>query len=201
MPGQEYGAALVGLLLGDGGANPSARLPLTLPTKENEMEMTPSQWPGVESAGDPTPVSTYSEGLEIGYRWYDAHGVAPAYAFGHGLSYTTFAYANLTVDAAAASASFTLRNTGKLAGAEVAQLYLAFPASAGEPPHQLKGFEKVSLKAGAKQTVTFALDDRATSTWDVSAHAWAEVRGEFGVAVGASSRDGSALKGSFTAEG
>ena len=113
----------------------------------------------------------------------------PAYAFGHGLSYTTFAYANLTVDAAAASASFTLRNTGKLAGAEVAQLYLGFPASAGEPPKQLKGFKQVQLAPGESKTVTFALAPRDLSVWDAAAHGWAVAKGSFGVMVGSGSRD------------
>jgi hypothetical protein len=81
------------------------------------------------------------QGLFVGYRWHDAHNSPPAFPFGHGLSYTTFGYSNLT--ATASGVSFTLTNTGSVAGAEVAQLYLGFPASAGEPPQQLKGFQKV----------------------------------------------------------
>eukprot|EP00937_MAST-01D_sp_MAST-1D-sp2_P002356 g2356.t1 len=191
MPGQEYGNALVDVLLGT--VNPSAKLPLTLPTKEDECpDFTEGMWPG----SDKDSQSAYSERMLIGYRCYDAHKIEPAFPFGHGLSYTTFAYSNLK--ASAASVSVDVQNTGTVDGAETAQLYLAFPASAGEPPQQLKGFEKVSLKAGAKTTVTFALGDRATSVWDANAHKWTKVAGEFAVSVGGSSRDAGAAKGSFS---
>ena len=79
--------------------------------------------------------------------------------------------------------------TGKVAGAEVAQLYLGFPASAGEPPKQLKGVKKLTLAPGEKQTVAFALQDRDLSVWDITAHDWKKVSGSFAVFVGASSRD------------
>ena len=102
------------------------------------MNLTTSMWPG-----DGTPghrVATYSEALNMGYRWYHAHGVTPAFAFGHGLSYTQFALGGLTVSGS--TVSFSVRNTGAVAGSAVAQLYLTFPSSAGEPPKQLKRFEK-----------------------------------------------------------
>ena len=98
----------------------------------------------------------------------------------------------------AASVAVDIANTGAVDGAEVVQLYLGFPAAAGEPPQQLKGFAKVPLKVGAKQTIKFPLDDRATSIWDAAAHAWAKAKGTFSVAVGSSSRDARALKGTFT---
>ena len=94
--------------------------------------------------------------------------------------------------------SVDVQNTGKVDGAEVVQLYLGFPTAAGEPPQQLKAFEKVMLEAGETKTVEFPLDDRATSIWNVSVHAWTRVRGAFLVTVGTSSRDRDALKGSFT---
>lgn len=100
----------------------------------------------------------------------------------------------------ATSVSFTLTNNGKVAGAEVAQLYLNFPATAGEPPKQLKGFSKVQLEAGASKTVTFALDDRSVSIWDVVTHAWGKVPGTFGVMVGSSSED-IRQTGNFTISG
>ena len=96
--------------------------------------------------------------------------VKPAYPFGHGLSYTTFEYSGLTVSGR--TISFTVKNSGSVAGAEVPQLYLKFPDSAQEPPKQLKGFTKVKLDAGASTTVTFSLDDRSFSIWDVTTHAW-----------------------------
>ncbi len=106
--------------------------------------MSQSQWPGVDM------VSTYSEGLLIGYRWYDAHNETPAYPFGHGLSYTTFGASDFVVQPAAApggpvEVSLVLNNTGARAGSEVVQVYLGFPPQAGEPPRQLKAFQKVLL--------------------------------------------------------
>ena len=214
-PGQMFGDALARLLLGD--VSPSGRLPITLPNVENEMQWTPLQWPGVGGK------VSYDEKLEVGYRWYDAHGVAPAFAFGHGLTYSTFGYGPLALavtdaaaTAAAAAASvassrgaptaasrarraalgatkhtvtFTLSNTGAVAASEVPQLYLGFPASAGEPPRLLAGFEKVYLAAGASAPVAFELSARDLSVWDVAAHGWKEVSGAFNVTVGASSRD------------
>ena len=85
--------------------------------------------------------------------------------------------------------NFTVQNTGTIGGAEVVQLYLGFPAAAGEPPRQLKGFEKVELEAGAKTAVSLALDDRSFSIWDVTKADWAVVNGEFQVMIGSSSRD------------
>ena len=111
----------------------------------------------------------------------------PLFCFGHGLSYTTFAYGN--IKASASAVSFDLTNTGNIAGAEVAQLYLGFPAAAGEPPQQLKGFEKVALKAGETKTVTFALAARDLSVYSEAAAGWQLVSGKFTARVGASSRD------------
>jgi hypothetical protein len=158
MPGQEYGNAIADVLCGE--VNPSAKLPLTFPNKENEVEMTPDMYPGKNG------ISVYSEGLEVGYRWYNAHNVKPAFAFGHGLSYTQFEYSDLKVSQRSVSCS--VKNVGDVDGAEVPQLYLGFPASAQEPPKQLKGFKKIQLKAGASATVTFPLTDRDFSIWDFS---------------------------------
>ncbi|MGW3964426.1 glycoside hydrolase family 3 C-terminal domain-containing protein [Amycolatopsis sp. NPDC005003] len=182
-PGQQDGAAVAGVLFGD--VNPSAKLPITFPAAEADTPAnTPARFPGVDG------VATYSEGLQVGYRWFDAQGRAPLFPFGHGLSYTTFAYSGLSVrtDGAGATATFTVRNTGSRAGAEVAQLYLGFPAAAGEPPRQLKGFERVSLAPGASRRVTIRLDARAFSVWDTVRHAWQPARGAFTVSVGGSSR-------------
>lgn len=104
-----------------------------------------------------------------------------------GLSYSTFKYSGLT--ASKTSITATVENTGKVEGAEVAQMYLGFPAEAGEPPKQLKGFKKVMLAPGASTTVEFPLTEWSTAIWDVESHGWKPVKGEFGVWVGASSRD------------
>ena len=111
------------------------------------------------------------------------------FPFGHGLSYTSFEYSNIQVDSGSRVVSFDLQNTGSVAGDEVAQLYLGFPETAGEPPIQLKGFEKVFLQPNAKTTVKMALTPRDLSVWDVVRREFAVVQGEFAVAVGASSRD------------
>lgn len=179
MPGQEYGNAIGDILFGD--TNPSARLPITFPNAENEMQMTPEMYPGKNG------ISIYSEALEVGYRWYNSHGIKPAFAFGHGLSYTTFQYDDLKVNGR--SVSFSVKNVGKLTGSEIPQLYVTFPESAKEPPRQLKGFKKVALEAGGTTVVTFQLTDRDLSIWDGAGHDWSLVTGEFDVMVGASSDD------------
>jgi len=178
MPGQEYGRALAAVLFGD--SNPSARLPLTFPG-ENQTVLTPVQWPGFNN------VAQYTERLEVDYRFYDAHGLSPAFPFGHGLSFTSFEYSGIA--ATRTGVTFSVRNTGAVAGSEIPQLYLAFPASAGEPPMQLKGFKKVALDAGQSAQVSLSLNDRDLSTWNVATHDWAVASGTFTAHVGASSRD------------
>ncbi len=182
-PGQQDGEAVAGVLFGD--VNPSAKLPITFPAKETDTPAnTPAQYPGING------VANYSEGLQIGYRWFDAQNVKPLYPFGYGLSYTSFAFSDLKVANRrdGAVATFTVRNTGKRAGAEVPQLYLDFPEAAGEPPLQLKGFERVELAPGQAKRVTIRLDERAFSIWDTATHGWQQAPGTFGVHVGSSSR-------------
>ncbi len=185
-PGQAIGPALAGLLFGD--VNPSGRLPVTFPRSLADVPAhTPDQWPGRNGA------VRYSEGLDVGYRWYDAQDIEPMFPFGYGLSYTTFAFDRIAVTVGRPSGGVTVtarvRNTGSRAGAEVAQLYLGFPDGAGEPLRQLKGFSKVTLAPGQAKTVTFTLDARALSTWDPDRHSWTRVPGTYQIDVGASSRD------------
>lgn len=206
MPGQEYGHALADVLFGD--TAPTAKLPLTMPVGENDLNITEEMWPGVPTPGEceGTPHANcksalYSEKLLVGYRGYDHLKLVPAFAFGAGLTYTTFALTKLTVQKATGDGLYTVSvdvaNTGARDGTETPQLYLGFPPSAGEPPSQLRGFTKVELKAGAKQTVSFGLPARALSVWDDKAHAWAEAKGTFTVTVGTSSRDAAALSATF----
>ena len=132
--------------------------------------------------------SNYTEGLQVGYRWYYAHSVEPAFPFGHGLAYSSFHYSALT--ASASLVAFTVENNGTRPAAEVAQLYLTYPASAGEPPRQLKAFAKTRvLGPGESTTVSFALAPRDFSIWSVAEHTWSVVGGRFAVVVGGSSRD------------
>jgi beta-glucosidase len=185
-PGEEDGHALASLLFGD--VNPSGKLPVTFPRTEDQTPVSqPERYPGVGG------VATYSEKLEVGYRWYDAQNQAPLYPFGYGLSYTSFAFSHLTVSRPSRNGNVTVtvevRNTGSRTGAEVAQVYVTDPASAGEPPRQLKGFAKVSLRPGRRKCVTLTLDRRAFSIWDVTAQNWTTVAGRYTVAVGDSSRN------------
>jgi beta-glucosidase len=186
-PGQEDGNVAAALLFGD--ANPSGKLPITFPKADGDVPArTPEQYPGVGGT------AVYSEGLKVGYRWYDAEGIEPLFPFGFGLSYTTFAFRGVTVaPPATANDHYTVAadvtNTGRREGAEVAQVYVAFPDAAGEPPKQLKGFEKVSLRPGQTRHLTFKLDRRAFSIWDSAAQRWTVPGGRYEVLVGDSSRD------------
>jgi len=187
MPGQEEGNALADVIFG--AVNPSGKLPVTFPNKDNEVGFTQQQYPGVNLHAN------YSEKLQIGYRWYTSNNVKPAYPFGHGLSYTTFNYTNLVVSGRTISATVT--NSGTKTGAEVAQLYLGFPSSAGEPPLQLRNYSKINLTAGQSQTVSWTLSDVDVSIWDANTHKWAVQSGSFQVSVGSSSAD-IRLKGTIT---
>src|SRR5439155_11307759 len=123
---------------------------------------------------------------------YDARGVAPLFPFGYGLSYTSFSLHDLhltpaTTSTGSVSVSVDVTNTGARAGAEVVQLYLGDPPASGEPPHQLKGFQKVLLAPGDTQAVTFALDARALSYWEPAQRRWVAPAGAYSVLVGTSS--------------
>jgi beta-glucosidase len=143
---------------------------------------TAAQWPGQNGTVQ------YSEGIDVGYRWYDTKGLTPLFPFGYGLSYTTFSFSNLKIGSltpgGAATVSATVTNTGSRAGADVAQLYLTDPAAAGEPPRQLEGFARVNLQPGASQTVTFPLTQRNLQYWNASGNGWATSAGNYGIAVG-----------------
>src|SRR4029079_1995814 len=119
----------------------------------------------------------------------DAKGIEPLFPFGHGLSYTTFGYSGLTVPKKPTGVTFTVTNTGRRAAAEVAQLYVGFPAVTGEPPKQLKGFQKVSLQPGQSKTVTIPFDARTFSYWDPGTQGWKVAPGTYRLYVGSSSRD------------
>jgi beta-glucosidase len=195
-PGEEDGAAVAAILLGD--VNPSGKLPLSFPRSVDQtLAANPEQYPGVNGTVH------YSEGLEVGYRAYAAHNTAPLFPFGFGLSYTQFSFAGIKVTqqpgSANATVSFTVTNTGQREGADVAQLYLGFPqiAEGNEPPIQLKGFRKVELKAGESKPVELKLDARAFSYWSEKSHAWQVAPGEFQVMVGDSSAS-TPLKSSVT---
>ncbi|TAM27755.1 MAG: glycosyl hydrolase [Rhodanobacter sp.] len=184
-PGEEGGAAIAGILAGD--HDPSGKLPLTFPAANGQVAAsTPAQYPGIDH------VEHYSEGLRVGYRWYDATGHKPLFPFGFGLSYTHFGFTDMDVTPqhdGSVIVHATVTNQGARAGAEVAQVYVGYPAAAGEPPVQLRGFAKVHLAAGASKQLKFVLPPRAFSSWSVAKHGWAITPGSYTVAVGDSSRD------------
>lgn len=207
VPGQESGRALISLLYGD--ENFSGKLPYSIPKNETD-------YAGLQNATKPDgiyalfPQADFSEGVYIDYRAFDAKNITPRYEFGFGLSYTTFGFSDLTaaVTDNASTAAYptgpvvvggqedlwdvlatvtaTVTNTGDVAGAEVAQLYVGIP---GGPVRQLRGFEKPVLDAGASATVSFPLTRRDLSTWDVVAQKWMLQKGEYPLSVGSSSRD------------
>jgi beta-glucosidase len=183
-PGEEDGNIVADLLFGK--ANPSGKLPMSFPRNENDTPAnTAATYPGVNGTVH------YSERLQVGYRWYDARNVSPLFPFGFGLSYTRFSFANLSVPAAPAAdgtvtVAVDVKNTGSRAGADVVQVYVTAPSSAGEPPKQLKGFAKVSLNPGETKRVSITLQDRAFSIWNGQ---WTTVPGKHTVLVGDSSRN------------
>jgi beta-glucosidase len=130
----------------------------------------------------------YSEGIDVGYRWYDSQGLTPLFPFGYGLSYTTFSFSNLQVGSLPAggdaTVTATVTNTGSVAGADVAQLYVSDPAASDQPPRQLEGFQRVSLQPGASQTVTFHLAQKNLQYWNSASNNRATSTGGYGIEVG-----------------
>jgi beta-glucosidase len=204
-PGQSGGPAIADLLFG--AANPSGKLPITFPASDAQLPR-----PAIPQPPDgSTPFNVnYTEGLNVGYKWFDANGVTPLFPFGFGLSYTTF---SMTAPAVVNNLSstgnpnfqvtFTLTNTGAVAGAEVAQVYLGWPAGANEPPRRLVGWQKVSLQPGAAQQVTIEVDQNDSSHpisyWNASTDSWQVAAGTYNVFLGSSSSAASLVNvGAFT---
>jgi beta-glucosidase len=189
-PGQSGGPAIADLLFGV--ANPSGKLPITFPASESQLPR-----PTVAQPPDGvTPFNVnYTEGYNVGYKWYDVNNYTPLYYFGYGLSYTTFSITNGTVVNNLSSATkpnfqvtFNLANTGAVAGAEVAQVYLGLPASTNEAPRRLVGWQKVLLQPGASQAVSIEVDQNDSSHpmsyWDVNSESWLIAPGTYTVYLG-----------------
>ncbi|KAF7975113.1 hypothetical protein HWV62_10399 [Athelia sp. TMB] len=186
--GNELGNGLADVLFGK--VNPSAKLALTFPKR---LEDSPA-YPGFGPHGESHGKIVYNEGIYVGYRSFEQRKLAPLFPFGHGLSYTTFAYSGVAVTPISAtgdfSVSFSIENTGNVVGAEVAQVYIADPQSSlPRPPKELKGFTKVELKPGEKKEVTVKLGRDAISFYDDRAMHWVAEKGTFEVLVAASSED------------
>jgi beta-glucosidase len=193
-PGSFGGAAIGNLLFGD--ANPEGRLPITFPRQEADLPHPilprPPSAPQGAAPDTPYPVFDvhYDEGVKVGYKWYDAEHKDPLFPFGFGLSYTRFQYSDLKVSAEKeVVVSFDVANSGSRQGAETAQVYLGLPASAGEPPKRLVGWEKVHLAAGGVEHVQLTIDPRMLAIFDVEANNWHVLPGEYHFFAGSSSRD------------
>lgn len=192
--GSEAGNSLADVLTG--AVNPSGKLPFTFPVAlEDGPVKTAEQYPGIRRNGQYLSDQTYTEGIYVGYRWYEHNAVAPMFAFGHGLSYTTFEYGDAKVSGSVAGGktvkvSVPVKNTGSVAGAEIAQLYITDQeCSVDRPVKELKGFDKVYLEPGQTKTVTFEVNADALKYFDAGKHEWVLEPGKFTASVGASSAD------------
>jgi beta-glucosidase len=216
-PGQEDGHIVADVLWGK--VNPGAKAPVSYPIAGlgflDHIKEDPRYFPGVEINGK--GAVEYLEGLNIGYRWYDAnvsgncaitedgHNPCLAFPFGHGLSYTHFELSNAEFNSADGKieASITVTNTGGRAGSEVVQVYVGVP-SEGQPPKRLVGFQKVELDAGAEQRVTISIDPAASnhplSVYDVETKNWVTPKGEYTFYIGNSSSDAQLAKATYSVE-
>ncbi len=185
--GSEAGSAIADVLSGD--VNPSGKLPFTFPVAmEDGPVFSEEQTPGIQREGEKLWDEYYTEGIFVGYRWYDTKGVEPLFAFGHGLSYTTFEYGEASMKGR--TVSVRVKNTGDVAGAEVVQLYISDPeCSVERPAKELKGFKKVFLQPGESKVVKFDIPDEALSYFDADAHKWVVEPGKFVASIGAASDD------------
>lgn len=200
--GSKGSDAVANVLFGD--VNPSAKLPVTLPRSDADLphptivkppresvpdNTKPEPWKQIAAGLAPFQV-TYDEGVKVGYKWYDAEKKPVLFPFGHGLSYTTYSYSNLKVEPGKTPhVTFTVKNTGKRAGAEVAEVYASLPAAAAEPPKRLVGWSKVTLKPGESKEVTVDIEPKYLSIFNVEQNGWQLLPGEYGFMVGGSSQN------------
>ncbi len=185
--------ALANVLVGD--FNPTGKLAISFPKSEKDL-------PHAVIAALPPPDQAlnyavhYDEGPKVGYKWYQAENKQPLFAFGFGLSYTTYAYSGLSVDSSAKAVRFTIKNTGNRSGTEIAQVYAKLPKGADESFKRLVGWKRVTLMPGESQTVTVALDPRVLQTFDETNDRWKFAAGDYEIFVGGSS-DNTPLVGSL----
>lgn len=186
-PGMEGGNALAKIIFGE--VNPSGKLPMTFPKRlEDHGSHALGEYPGDTNK----LIVNYLDDIYVGYRYYDTYKVEPQFAFGYGLSYTTFAYNDLKIVRAGkkATLTFTIKNTGKVAGAEVAQVYVSQPAALlPRPEKELKAFRKVFLKPGEQKTISITLNEDAFQYFNDVLNKWTMDGGTYKILVGSSSRD------------
>jgi len=192
--------ALANVIFGE--VNPSGKLPITFPKsdadlphpmivhppKESTTNGEPDAWKRI-AAGLPAFQIAYDEGLKVGYKWYDAEKKPVLFPFGYGLSYTTYSYSNLKVTPGkSVHLSFNVKNTGKRAGAEIAEVYASLPVGAGEPPKRLVGWSKVKLNAGESKEVSVEVDPLYLSIFNTDQNSWQLLSGDYTFQVGGSSQ-------------
>jgi len=193
-PGEAGGTAIAHVLFGD--VDPGGRLSSTFPANDQDGPASSATKNLAQYPGDATETEQYSEGVLVGYRWYDAKDLRVAFPFGFGLSYTDFSFSRLKIkpngSSPGAKVSLTVKNTGSRRGIATPQLYVGLQQPSRdvvEPPEQLAGFQKVELGPGRSKRVTMSLDPRQLSYWDSAGQAWRLTPGCASVSVGASSRD------------
>ena len=206
-PGISGGQAMAEVLTG--ALNPSGKLPVTFPQTiadlphaevfGSELLRAQEQRPPAGGLGPDigggqrmSPFDApYNEGLQVGYKWYDARQKTPLFAFGYGLSYTSYGYSNAHLSHKEGEIEFTfdVRNTGIRPGAEVSEVYLAMPQSAGEPPKRLVGWSRTELRAGEQKTVTVWIDPHYCAVFNAGKHGWELVGGDYKLLIGKSSRE------------
>jgi len=193
-PGIGGAQAIANILFGE--VNPSGKLPISFAKSDADLphptiqgiNMMPPPGPDRRHRGQMKPFDVdYTEGLKVGYKWFEAENKQPLFDFGHGLSYTSFSYSDLKADAK--QVSFTVKNAGQKDGAEVAQVYVELPASAGESFKRLVAWQRLWLAAGDSKQVSLMLDPLYLSIFDVEKNKWSEVTGEYKILVGGSSND------------
>lgn len=198
--------AVANVLLGK--VNPSAKLAMTFPKSEQDLPR-PVIAPlsredfgqGTGAVNGPAHVQSrysvhYDEGVKVGYKWYEAEHKAPLFPFGFGLSYTSYAYSGIKTDSAQRTVTFTVKNTGKRAGTEIAQVYAVLPEAAGEPFKRLVGWQRVSLQPGEAKTVSVVVDPLMLSIFDEQKDGWELLPGTYAILAGPSSEE-TPLHGTF----
>ena len=199
--GSDGADAIAAVLFGD--VNPSAKLPITFPLSDADLphpnlvkppaasEDTRENHEAMQKLGKsglPSFDVHYSEGLEVGYKWYDAQHKRVLFPFGFGLSYTTYSYSGLTVDKGEdITVHLTVKNTGRRAGTEIAEVYSTMPAAAQEPPKRLVGWTRVTLQPGEQKDVTIELPKSRFNIWNTDKHSWEVMPGEYTLMAGPSS--------------
>jgi beta-glucosidase len=199
-PGIAGGQAIANLLFGN--VVPSGKLPITFAKSADDLPHrcifgipcthptgnSPPHWVSDDAKRQSFPAD-YDEGVRFGYKWFDAEGKQPLFPFGFGLSYTKFKYSGLQVDRAAKTVTFAIENAGRLAGTEIAEIYVELPRASKEHFRRLAAWQRVALNPGQQKTITVALEPLAMATFNEQKDAWEWASGEYTVLVGGSSRD------------